>query len=41
MSAFIRRLSDDLHRGRESWRVIGVLSTLSFLVTVAIRLYGR
>ena len=38
MTAFLRHLSDDLHHGRETWRVLGLISLVSFLVTVGIHL---
>ena len=41
MRAFLSHVVSDLHRGRESWRVITVVTLPAFAITIVARLFLR
>jgi len=41
MTAFVKETVSDIRRGRESWRVLFLFSSLSFAISVAAALAQR
>lgn len=40
MKTFLRHVVDDMHSGHDTWRVITVVSAVSFAIAVVVRLKG-